>query len=258
MQASRGILAGPARWGLEFLRLAPRHREMRWRLLGRPLRLLDSASTYWALRGIFLDGEYAFDAGTAAPRVVDVGANIGLSVLYFKHLYPRSRITAFEPDPRAFACLDENLRVFGHRDVELRNEAVWLSDGRMAFAADGADGGSLTPSEPGRPLIQVPTTRLGPALAAPVDLLKIDIEGAETAVLEECAAHLGGVRRIFVEYHSLAGQPQTLGRLLQVLGDAGFRVRLRPATSEPEQPFLAPPATSGLDLQVNIFAIRER
>lgn len=38
-----------------------------------------------------------------APRIIDGGANIGLSVIYFKQLFPRSRTTAFEPDAKILA-----------------------------------------------------------------------------------------------------------------------------------------------------------
>ena len=257
LRRHRRILGVAGLVRLELLRLAPRHRELRWQLFGRPLRLVDSASAYWSVRGIFLDEEYAFASANPAPRIVDVGASIGLSVLYFKRLYPQSRITAFEADPSIFQVLQENVRTFGYGDVELIGKAVWTSDGEMSFAADGADGGSLTPADSQRRLVRVPTTRLRTFLSEPVDFLKIDIEGAETAVLEDCADLLSGVRFLFVEYHSLAGKPQTLHRLLAVLQAAGFRVALRPASPVSGQPFLQLPRTEGLDLQLNIFASRE-
>jgi hypothetical protein len=46
--------------------------------------------------------------------------------------------------------------------------------------------------------------------AGRVDLLKMDIEGAEADVLEDCRGSLGGVQHLFVEYHAYTGQPQRL------------------------------------------------
>jgi hypothetical protein len=63
------------------------------------------------------------------------------------------------------------------------------------------------------------------------------------------------VKNIFVEYHSFAGQPQTLGKLLQILIDAGFRFHLHPMSSA-QKPFIEVKSHLGMDLQVNIFGYR--
>jgi FkbM family methyltransferase len=242
---------------LERMRRAPRFREERWMFLGRPLRVVDAASAYSSLRSIFLDGEYAFRAASDSPRIVDVGANIGASVIFFKRQHPHSKVIAFEADPRIFDALRDNVAHYGFSNVTLVNKAVWIHDGEVDFAADGADGGTMARSAPTR-TVKVTATRLRPYLEEPVDLLKIDIEGAETEVLEDCGDLLRNVHRLFVEYHSFADRPQSLHRLLAVLSSAGFRVTISPASPVSASPFLEPWRSAGMDLQLNIYAVREQ
>ena len=56
---------------------------------------------------IFRREQYRFETDAPAPFIVDCGANIGMATLYFKSLYPDATVLAFEPDPAAFACLQE-------------------------------------------------------------------------------------------------------------------------------------------------------
>jgi hypothetical protein len=88
-----------------------------------------------------------------------------------------------------------------------------------------------------------------------VDLLKIDIEGAETVVLKDCADLLSNVERLFVEYHSFEDRPQTLQELLAVLSGAGFRVHAE-TIGVTSQPFVKRQTYLGMDMQMNIFADR--
>jgi hypothetical protein len=88
-----------------------------------------------------------------------------------------------------------------------------------------------------------------------VDLLKLDIEGAETQVLREAQHRLDRVERIFVEYHSLVDKPQNLPELLGVLAASEFRF-FATGSERRVRPFHGVPADRGIDLQLNIFAIK--
>ena len=59
----------------------------------------DIPSFIWQFKEIFVDEIYKFDSKDEEPVIYDCGANIGMSCLYFKILYPKARITAFEGDP---------------------------------------------------------------------------------------------------------------------------------------------------------------
>src|SRR5205085_2620863 len=131
---------------------------------------------------LFVKQALRFEFSGSVPRIIDCGANIGLSSLYFKRLYPAARITAYEADPEIHGILSENLRRNGAADVESVNAAVWTQNGMINFLCEGADSGTL--SELAGALNgtdrSVPSIRLRDVLAGEtVDLLKIDIEGAE-------------------------------------------------------------------------------
>jgi hypothetical protein len=89
-----------------------------------------------------------------------------------------------------------------------------------------------------------------------IDLLKIDIEGAECEALIGQHQCLLGVDRVFVEYHSFAGRPQRLDELLATLRTAGFRAHLHCPLTSP-QPFLQRVVNQSMDMRLNIFAWRE-
>lgn len=248
--------------GLERRRLAglPRLEPTTTSLLGLPpLEVLDAASFLSAHAAIWEHELYAFAPASPAPRIVDCGANVGLGVLWWKRRFPGARITAFEPDPAIFAALRENCRRRGLDDVELVQKAVWREAGPLEFLREGADAGragAVAAGPAGWGRITVEAVRLRDLLVEPIDLLKVDIEGAEVDVLLDCADRLGQVERLFVEYHSFAGRPQRLDELLTALRRAGLRTHLAPELVAP-RPLLGVAVDGlGMDQRLNLFAQR--
>ena len=223
----------------------------RWRF-----QVPDVASFLSAFGEIFIEHLYRFESQHPDPLIIDVGANVGVSVLYFKTLFPQSRVIAFEPDPAMFAYLKENLQRNRIDGVELHNSAAWIAAGVLSFAPDGADGGRLladgTGDSPRVNAIDLPEFLAGRS----VDLLKIDIEGAEGLVIPACRDVLGGVARVFVEYHSVDGERQRLPEILEVLQQAGFRLHLQGVHTSPT-PLVQRHLNGRFDMQLNIFAWRE-
>jgi FkbM family methyltransferase len=218
----------------------------------------DARSFLWQFKEIFADESYRFQADTDAPLIYNCGANVGVDTLYFKRLYPKARIKAFEADPTVADYLRRNVAANRLKDVEVIAEAVWTENTTVSFASEGADGGSVVT---GTANTQIPATRLRDRLAreTAVDLLKMDIEGAETAVIEDCADVLHRVRHVFIEYHAYLGQPQSLQQVLAILAQNGFRYFLRPEADR-RTPFInrTNRQTPQMDLQVNIFAYRSQ
>jgi len=144
---------------------------------------------------IFGDGAYRFDCRRAAPRIVDCGAHIGLSVLYFKRRWPRAQITAFEPSPDTFALLERNLGSNGLADVELVNAAITASGDATSFYVPRdplfwhwGDAGPVgtTPSTTGRSRCLPCDSRR--TSAGPWTSSSSISKGSETAVLREADA----------------------------------------------------------------------
>lgn len=183
---------------------------------------------------VFEDQEYRFDSPTASPRILDCGSHIGLSVLYFKRLYPRARIVAFEADPVNAGLLRANLVANAVTGVEVVAAAVSDVAGTAHLydcAGEGAVwtwGSSIIHDMWGdagqKTAIEVPAVHLEPYLDEPVDLLKLDIEGAEQRVLESLGDGLSQVDQLIFEFHpSLAGPGvNELDRITDLLHDHGF------------------------------------
>lgn len=223
-------------------------------ILGHELSILDAKLFLLGKEEIFDRKIYQFESPTDQPVVIDCGANIGLSVIFIKQLFPKAKIIAFEPDPKIFKFLERNTKNFNLPDVSIYNQAVWTQRGKIEFFPQGGLSGRIPfPEDTG--LISVPCVRLRDYLENPVDFLKIDIEGAETDVIMDCADKLDNVGALFVEYHSHVSKPQTLAELLGAFTKAGFRYHIKEAFG-PKNPFIKHKTMLGMDMQVNIFCCR--
>ena len=220
-------------------------------------RVPDALSFLWQFREIFVDEFYRFPTTSAAPVIFDCGTNIGTSVLYFRQLYPNARIVAFEADEHISTTLQENLKQNQISGVEVVTKAVWTNNEGIWFGSDQADSASIF-SQTDRKL--VPSVRLRDYLLreSKIDMLKMDIEGAETAVLTDCRDALTQVQNLFVEFHAYLNHAQTLAEVMQVLEESGFRYYLN--TSQYRHAPLVNHRYKGndsMDLQLNIFAYRK-
>jgi FkbM family methyltransferase len=213
---------------------------------------------FWFLHSvdeIFIRQVYKFICDNDTPYILDCGANIGLSVIYFKKLFPQAVITAFEADPAITDLLKKNTEHFEH--VNVISGAVWHENGKLAFFAEGSIGGMIAQgSTPKRNQVEVPAIRLRDFLDRPVDFLKIDIEGAEFEVLKDCKDSLGSVKNMFIEYHAMPNEPQTLHLMLEWVTAAGFNYYIKEAWNNMTYPFLK--SYNGyFHMQLNIFCFRQ-
>lgn len=245
--------------GREFLRLwwtcARRARYMPLsdvRFSGLTFDVPDAPSFFWQYVDIFRDQSYFFKAETSAPVIYDCGANIGMSVAWFKRHYPDARVVAFEADETIYDHLCRNLERNGLMEgVVLHNAAVWTDHDGVSFAPDGADGGHVS-SLGGT---KVPSIALRAMLEAEprIDFLKMDIEGAEMVVVPDIQPVMKKVRYFFCEYHcdmTRRGGHVPLGRILSILDQEGFDYVLTPVGIHAGRPFEDSPSV----WQANIFA----
>ena len=241
---------------LKAARKRPRHVGGSAIVEGRQFEYLDGASFANSYEDIFVAQPYRFTTTNDRPRIVDCGANIGLSVAFFKRMYPASRIVAFEADPDIFRTLERNGKAAGWSDVTLLHRALWDTDeSELTFLSRGGEVGRLSQDNETERGVPVKTCRLSPYLAEPVDLLKLDVEGAETVVLRECRHQLGNVRNIILESHSFAGRDQEFAEHVATLATAGFRIHLHVLQPAPH-PLVERPVRHGMDCQVNLFGFR--
>ena len=189
----------------------------------------DAMSAWPQWDDIFIHSSLAFDTRLQEPRILDCGANIGLASLYFKRRYPRARITAFEADPSLAAMCRRNLAATGASDVEVRDAAVWIEPGTVDFVCEGTDSGAIASFEPAiaGPKAKVASERLRDWLDETVDLLKLDIEGAELPVLKDCGERLHNVRAITIDLHEFNPANRQTGAIFDLLATAGFVFDMR-------------------------------
>jgi FkbM family methyltransferase len=154
------------------------------------------------------------------PVIVDGGANRGGTVAKLRARFPGAAIHAFEPIP----ALAEHLRGRFAADPGVRVHAAALGadDGELAFCvnASSATSSALEPSALARRYqagnvaalerITVPRARLAAAIAGPIDVLKLDLQGLEIEALRGLGAKIADVRVILTEVEFVPlydGQP---------------------------------------------------
>lgn len=205
---------------------------------------------------LFAEELYRFDAQKPIPVIVDCGANIGLSALYFKTTHPSSQLICFEPDPSNHALLQENLRNNGFSDVDVRQSAVWIHDQGISFKGAGTEASRIDTLGGD---VKVATTRLHDLLMEfeTVDFLKIDIEGAEAEVLGDCLPAMHRVQNLFLEYHGKADEVEKLSIIISQLNASGFQVYVRNAADLLAHPFVDKQTPYAFDVQLNLFCYRK-
>jgi FkbM family methyltransferase len=172
---------------------------------------------------VFCAGEYATPLPVRPRHILDLGSNIGVSVLYFALRYPDARITAVEASPTLFRVLEANVGdlpnvSLRHAAANPKAEPVTFYEGVSSWA------GSTQPSEwvHADRATEVPGVALDDLLAAgDVDLVKVDVEGAEFELFPG-SARLRSVPAILGEIHAPPRTPES-DRMLALFD--GFEVR---------------------------------
>ena len=166
-----------------------------------------------------------------SPVIIGVARTLPCT-LYFKSIWPDAKVTAIEPNPHTREYLQHNLEQNQIEDVTIVPVALSNQTGRDTLYIDtSADEwnynasffpATWTNTRPGEP-ITVDTEPLAKFLQQPVDILKLDVEGAEAKVLFAAGAALRQVRHLFVEFHGRPGH--SLPNLLTFLEEQGFTCR---------------------------------
>ncbi|HZS43458.1 MAG TPA: FkbM family methyltransferase [Blastocatellia bacterium] len=217
-----------------------RIRPNREHLFGQVFKFADYKSFLLLFEEIFINLEYYFPDEKPPAFILDCGSNIGMATLFFKLIYPNSRVIAFEPDQYAFSCLQENIEKNHWTDVKAYNVALSDSVGQTTFFIDPARPGSLDMStiqeRMPKASVKVSTDILSKYVNGQVDLVKLDVEGAELTILEELVktGKLKSIKRIVLEYHHhIHRDRDELAQFLKILEAHGFGYLIKGNTSPP-------------------------
>lgn len=179
------------------------------------------------------DVDLDLDTKNSSPIIFDLGAHIGLSILYFKIKYPNSKIVAFEPNSNIFPILQENIECNNLKYIELHNIALGNAEETRSFYIDNSGNDSFSTGSFNKDAwngtqstikINVKCEKISKYVTQDVDIFKMDIEGAETEVLKELleANKLKYIKNILIEYHPVNNG--NVKNVVKLLENNGFEV----------------------------------
>lgn len=182
---------------------------------------------------IFLRRDYGTLPDDAV--ILDLGANIGSFSIYAATTTRNARVYAYEPMPEFYRLMEENVRLNGQAAaIKCFNYAVACeaTDREMFVAGTSFFFPTFVAPEAGAPAARrarVRCTTLANILdvnqLAQVDLLKMDIEGAEYEIFYRTApAYLNRIKEIRMEYHNLDSDGQNVESLKRFLTERGYRI----------------------------------
>jgi FkbM family methyltransferase len=205
-----------------------------------PVWIRVHTSDLWALQQVLIRREYECTFAGNPKVIIDGGANIGTASIFYANRYPEARIYAVEPDPSNFMMLRKN--TLNYPAVTAVWGALWNKESSVKVAPPEAfthwgvrvvENGGTVPS------FTISSLMRSYALEF-VDILKLDIEGAECEVLSTSAEWIESIGMIAIETHDrfrpgCSAMFENIANEFpyrQQNGDVAFASRIRP--SEPE------------------------
>lgn len=200
--------------------------------LRRNLWLRPGTSDLAVLKQMFVTGEYSIDwsahgrrlvvvydnmvAQGKTPLIVDCGANIGLSTLWFAERFPNARIIAIEPDADNFSLLERNtdglpnLIALRGGVWNVHSELIVLNTNVPAWSYRLGSAPTTQGQAASRHTVQGFTVQeiMQMASASDIFIAKIDIEGGEATLFRGDTSWLARTSMLAIELHDwlLPGQ----------------------------------------------------
>ncbi|GAB2496997.1 FkbM family methyltransferase [Algoriphagus taiwanensis] len=155
---------------------------------------------------IFLEENYQFFLHEFNPKVIiDVGANVGYSAIWFSHKFKDAKVIALEPEEENFKVLKENCQIYPN--IFTLKKALWSESGRIWIKNSKSKSWSFeTVKNKEKNSISIEAIDMRTLVQVyeinRIDLLKIDIEGAEKEIFEgEIDDWIKLVKCIMIETH---------------------------------------------------------
>ncbi len=182
------------------------------RNLSHPLQLRSGRSDFFFFGQIFLDQEFAPVRDADIHSVMDLGGNIGLASVWFLNTFPSSRVLTVEANPQNYDMLARNLQPYGERAMVARG-GVWWREASLTVVSGQNEGDARVrealPEDGPSATVRgwdIPALMLLGGFTT-IDMLKVDIEGAETVIFQRNTDHwLPLVRNLSIETHGRDSQ----------------------------------------------------
>ncbi len=171
--------------------------------LNHTVSLRPGTSDFSVFRQVIMNGEYDMTLSIKPKVIIDAGANIGLASLYFHNRFPQAAIYAMEPDHDNFKALQHQVKDIPI--VKTFQVALWREKEMLSLQSAGADAWGIQ-VEAGKKNANVQgidlTSFMKEQNIAIIDLLKIDIEGAEVELFQAPFEYwLTRTRVLVIELH---------------------------------------------------------
>ena len=177
--------------------------------IDHPLYCRYGTSDRSVFRQIFIKA-YNYDGERASPRfIVDCGAYIGYSTVYFLNRYPNAQVLAVEPDAGNYEMLVKNIKPYGKRVNSIR-VGVWSHSTGLKVVRggyrDGRDWSTQVRNCQAQEIADIRSIDIGTLLSESgfnrIDILKLDIEGAEFVLFSKNYDHwIDKVDMFIIELH---------------------------------------------------------
>ena len=177
----------------------------RLKKLQHPFSMRKNPYDYATFEEVLLREDYNIDFGFEPQTIIDGGANIGLTSVFFANKFPNANIVAVEPEKENFQMLQKNTNSYSN--ISLLNAGIWDHNTFLSVVDEGKGNNAFTVKE-----VPVNTENAIKALSvyeimkqqdwSTIDILKLDIEGTEKNIFEKnYESWLPFVRVLIVELH---------------------------------------------------------
>lgn len=164
---------------------------------------------------------YKLDANA---NIVDLGANVGYTMIHFASLYPHARIYGVEMDFDNVSLAQKNISSLDSK-CRIMHAAVWSENTEISYEGNAANNFSIynkiDSSKKSTRIVQAKTLDriLDEFGLTSVDYLKMDIEGAEKTVLEDPLKWIKRIKSMKIEIH----KPANIDECMEILRKNNFR-----------------------------------
>lgn len=170
--------------------------------LPQPIYFRNNYNDLAIFEQVFIKKEYQLQLSFTPQYIIDLGANVGHASLYFHYKYPNAQIISLEPELNNYAIAQKNLS--NYPNIQLYHGAVWHNHEPLFLVDNGlGEAGFMINNSSGLAGIQSFTINdLQAKLNTPtIDIVKIDIEGAEIEIFENNNEWISKTKIIIVETH---------------------------------------------------------
>lgn len=205
-------------------------KHIRLHSLQHPFSMRNNPFYFATFEEVILKKEYNIDIGFTPATIIDAGANIGLTSLYFANRFPSANIVALEPDAGNFELLKANTSAY--KNIHPLLNGLWKSDVFLTVVDEGHGHNAFTVKEATKDTAGAIYAVTIPSIMKQqnwdhIDILKIDIEGCEKVIFSAPdLSWLAKVSILIIELHDRM-MPGSSAAVFRAIGQYNFSLQIK-------------------------------